>query len=451
MRTTAKQTHTTDVSLNGSIWEFRQHSKPSDPWRSAIVPGCVHTDLLRHGLIKDPFYSTNELDLQWIEEESWDYRCTITLGDALWKHEHLDLVLDGLDTVATVRVNGVVVLESENMFHRHRVPVREALKPGVNEIAVHFGSAMHYIRTHRTEFVPPFEFNDPVGNCVRIRKEQRQFGWDWGPRFVTCGLWREARIEAWSSNRIESVHIAQKHEHAKVELHITPELAKPGVGVVRGVVKRHEHVVAKIENDRAVIDRPQLWWPAGQGEQPLYDVELELVLGEKVVSTWSRRIGLRTIELDMAEDGVECLGPEKEKLTRFGLRVNGRLIFTKGANWIPAHAFVAGLTRADYEPLLKSAHEANMNLMRLWGGGIYEHESFYDVCDELGLLVWHDFMFACTLYPGDEAFVKSVQREATDQVRRVRHHASLALWCGNNEIAALNPNALKDNEIFRGA
>lgn len=445
------QTHTTDVSLNGSLWEFRQHHKASEPWRSAIVPGCVHTDLLRHGLIGDPFYGSNELDLQWIEEEAWDYRCTITLGAELWKHEHVDLVLDGLDTVATVRVNGVVVLESENMFHRHRVPVRDVFKPGSNEITVHFGSALHYIRTHRTEFVPTFDFNDPVGNCVRIRKEQRQFGWDWGPRFVTCGLWREARIEAWSGNRIESAHITQKHEAGKVELRIKPELAKPGVGVVRGVVKRAGRAVAKFEHDRAVIERPQLWWPAGQGEQPLYEVELELVIGDKVVSTWSRRIGLRTIELDMAEDGVDCDGPGNTKLSRFGLRVNGRLVFAKGANWIPAHAFVAGLSRSDYEPLLKSAHDANMNLMRLWGGGIYEHEAFYDVCDELGLLVWHDFMFACTLYPGDEAFVQSVRREAMDQVRRVRHHASLALWCGNNEVAQLNMGALTEQAKYRDA
>ena len=444
-------THTTNVTLNGSIWEFRQHGKPDEPWRGAIVPGCVHTDLLRHGLIKDPFYGTNELDLQWIEEQAWDYRCSVTLDASLWKHENLDLVLDGLDTVATVRVNGRVVLESENMFHRHRVAVRDALKPGVNEITVHFGSALHYIRTHRTEFVPKFEFNDPVGNCVRIRKEQRQFGWDWGPRFVTCGLWREARIEAWSGNRIESAHITQKHESGKVTLHVTPELARPGVGVVRGVVKRSGQVVAKFEHDRAVIEQPRLWWPAGQGEQALYDVELEVVVGDKVVSKWSRQIGLRTIELDMAEDGIDCAGPEKTKLTRFGLRVNGRLVFAKGANWIPAHAFVAGLSRADYEPLLRSARDANMNLMRLWGGGIYEHDAFYDVCDELGLLVWHDFMFACTLYPGDDAFVESVRREAMDQVRRVRHHASLALWCGNNEVAQLNMAALTEQASYRDA
>ena len=438
-----------EMSLHNR-WEFL--SPQDSHWRSAQVPGCIHQDLLRHDLIPDPFFGTNELDLQWIEEKDWVYRNTFSADPAILEQEEIDLVLDGLDTVATVSLNGRVILKSDNMFHEHRVPIKEFLLAGENKLEITFGSASAYMATHRTEFTPPRAFNDPKGGSVRIRKQQCQFGWDWGPRFVTAGIWRGIWIEGWNRNRIESARITQKHSTNSVELTVSTELVRPDPSALFRVTVSDSAGFALTREGsgelRLTIERPNLWWPAGQGDQPLYNVNVELLQGTNVVSNWSRRIGLRTIELDRQPDAFEVKNSDGHLLNRFGFRVNGRLIFAKGANWIPAHSFVHDLSRKDYEPLLQSAVEAHMNLIRIWGGGIYENSCFFDLCDELGLLVWHDFMFACDLYPSDPAFLASVKLEAEQAVRRVRHHASLSIWCGNNELAQCNPEALKPDRGF---
>lgn len=432
-------------------WQFQ--TPDGTQWLSATIPGCIHTDLRRHELIPDPFYGRNEFDLQWIEEKDWNYRLNFTPDSALLEQPFIDLVCEGLDTVASVKLNGEVILRSENMFHRHRLPVKEKLLAGENTLEIEFASALEYIRQNRNGFETR-EFNDPVGGSTVIRKQQNQFGWDWGPRFVTCGIWRPVYLEGWSENRIESVHIAQHHSTETVSLCLSVEAAQPATNnQFRATVSLSGEVVATALSDapqlKCEIHNPQLWWPSGQGEQPLYDVQVELLRGEEVTASWQRRIGLRTIELDMGPDEHETKDKEGVTLNRFGLRINGRLVFAKGANWIPAHSFVAGLTREDYEPLLASAHEANMNIIRLWGGGIYEHEAFYDLCDEMGLLVWQDFMFACTLAPAGDEFLQSIRREALDQIKRVRHHACIALWCGNNELVALNKDILENDERRR--
>ena len=423
----------------------------------AIVPGCVHRDLLREGRIPDPFYGRNELDLQWVGEKEWIYRCTFDSEPGLLSHDEMELVFDGLDTVATVRLNDRVILESENMFHNHRVSVKDVLREANNELEIRFGSALEYTRTHRTEFIQPRSFNDAGdGGSVRIRKQPCQFGWDWGPRLVTAGIWREVRLEGWSGNRIAAVLIQQDHKGDGVVLNFTTELAVPdSTALVNVEVHLGDSLVAggtiPASGGRVPISNPQLWWPVGQGDQPLYGVTVRLADPASLSEPWTRKIGLRTIELDRSADEFSPVGFGGKSLDRFGLRVNGRLIFAKGANWIPAHSFVAGLGRSDYEPLLRSAVDANMNTVRVWGGGIYEHDCFYDLCDELGLLVWQDFMFACDLYPSDEAFLESVKREAHDNVRRIRHHASLALWCGNNEIAMISQKWLSEQpDLARG-
>jgi len=424
-------------------WEF--FAPDQSAWLSAEVPGCIHKDLLCHGLIPDPFYGRNEAALAWVGERDWCYRLRFTSGQEIFSHENVELVFDGLDTVATVTLNGLEILQSDNMFHEHRVPVRDALCVGENVLEITFGSAAEYVAQHRPLFKSPQNFNDPSGQAVRIRKQACQFGWDWGPRLITAGIWRGVRLEGWSANRIETVRVVQNHGEGFVELGISPELARAQEGVVfRSTVSLGGEEVAICQGTKltAVIPNPQLWWPSGQGEQPLYEVKVELLENEVVIDTWVRRIGLRRIELDRGPDEFSVENSNGQPLNRFGFRVNGRLIFAKGANWIPAHSFVHGLERSDYAPLLNSAVEANMNMIRLWGGGIYEHDCFYDLCDELGLLVWHDFMFACDLYPSDDAFLASIKREAEENVCRVRHHASLALWCGNNEIVSLNANSL---------
>ena len=431
------------LPLASAAWEFRDATQGS-PWRAARVPGCVHTDLRRHKLIPDPFFGTNELGLQWIEERAWEYRTSFAVPATLLGEETVELVTDGLDTVATVRLNGRVVARTENMFTGYRWNVKPLLRAGRNELTVHFGSALSYIRSHRPAH-DPREFNDPIGRSQVIRKQQCQFGWDWGPRFVTAGLWRDIRIEAWSSNRLVDVRVTQKHrQDGSVLLDIAPELARRDArATLTGTVSLGGKVVAEIKNHRAKIEQARLWWPNGHGAQPLYTIELEVHdAAGKVIGLWSKRLGLRTLELDRH--------PDKAGET-FQFVVNGRAIFAKGANWIPAHSFVAGLTRADYARDLTSAAAANMNMLRVWGGGIYESDDFYALCDELGLMVWQDFMFACSIYPADAAFRASVRAEAQHQVRRLRHQACLALWCGNNEIVQLNTQGEKANLLASAA
>jgi len=430
-------------------WNFFEPSGQS--WRAAVVPGCIHQDLLRHRLIPDPFYGKNELELGWIGDRDWQYRLAFEVDRELLEQRVVELIFEGLDTVARVLLNGELILESDNMFHEHRIPVKDLLRAGENKLEISFGSASRYVVTHRPDFKAPTNFNDRTGECVRIRKEGCQFGWDWGPRLVTAGIWRQVRIEGRSGNRITSVHVRQRHFADRVEVEIKPELARAdSAAEFLATLSLDGKVVASEAGSHPslVVSDPQLWWPAGQGSQPLYDLQVNLLDGEKVLDSWTRRVGLRAIELDREADDYTLTNAQGLPMNRFGFRVNGRLIFSKGANWIPAHSFVHGLGRENYKPLLESAALAHMNMVRAWGGGIYEHEGFYDLCDELGLLVWQDFMFACDLYPSDEAFLTSVRREAEDNVRRIRHHASLALWCGNNEIAMLNRDALMPGAGF---
>jgi beta-mannosidase len=411
-------------------WEFFEPQ--GKRWLSAQVPGCIHLDLRRHGLIPDPFFGSNEQKLTWIERENWQYRTAFDIDDALLAHEVVELAADGLDTLATLTLNGREVARTANMFTAHRFSVKDLLRPGRNELAVDFASPMPYIDARRRpdDF---HEWNDPVGGCAHIRKEQCSFGWDWGPRFPTCGIYRGIRLEAWSGGRLEDVRIAQTHRaDGSVVLHVQPQAVGRAEGASWGFSTacrlRFGGEIAAESRDGAdlTVAEPRLWHPRGHGEQPLYDLEIDLLdQTGRALDTLRRRIGLRTILLDCHAD---------EFGESFQFVVNGRPIFAKGANWIPAHAFVAALTRADYDELLSSAVEAHMNMLRVWGGGIYESEDFYDLCDEKGLLVWQDFMFSCALYPGDEEFIALVKAEAASQVRRLSHRACLALWCGNNEI-----------------
>ncbi len=421
--------------LSRASWSFRDVSTKT--WLPAQVPGCVHLDLRRNGRIPDPFHGTNELELQWIEERDWEYRTQFTVSAAALAEEVVELVAEGLDTVATVTLNGKVIARTANMFTPGRWEVKKHLKSGTNELVIRFDSAMGYLRTRHTGHVYR-EFNDPVGNSNRIRKQQCQFGWDWGPRFVTAGIWRPLRLEAWSGNRLDNILVRQTHRaDGSVRLDLSPELARPDAEVTCHWKLTLNHVnVGRGEGTVIELDHPQLWWPAGQGGQPLYSLQIEIRdAAGSTIGYWKRRIGLRTITLDQSKD---------EWGEAFRFLVNGRPVFAKGANWIPAHSFVSALRRSDYERDLRSAVEANMNMVRVWGGGIYESEEFYDICDELGLMVWQDFAFACTLYPVDEAFRELVRPEAEAQVRRLRHRASLALWCGNNEIWMLNREVLTD-------
>lgn len=432
-------------SLSAETWSFRSLSRETE-WREAIVPGCVHLDLLRHDQIPDPFFGSNEREVQWIEEEDWSYRCEFDFPVALGDSDQIDLVADGLDTVAAIELNGYQVGHSENMFVGRRWSVQEALRPGRNELLIRFTSAWRHIqstrREHRTR-----EISDRRGRSQVMRKQPCQFGWDWGPRLVTAGIWRDIRLEGWRSNRLVDCQVIQTHRpDGKVDLRIVPRLLHEASGNFLWQVeislggKKVISVQDKVSpTQRLTIETPELWWPNGQGHQPLYEVSVLMrsANGRAVIDRWSRRIGLRTINLDRSRD---------QWGESFRFVVNGRPVFAKGANWIPAHAFVAGLKPKDYRRDLEAARAAHMNMVRVWGGGVYEAEAFYEACDELGLMVWQDFMFACALYPGDEAFLDDVRKEAKYQITRLRHHACLALWCGNNEVAQLNVDLLEDEK-----
>lgn len=427
-------------------WTF--HVKARNAWFPASVPGCVHTDLRHNGLIPDPFYGTNEVDLQWIEREDWSYRCIFDIDATTLEQKFIELVADGLDTLATLRLNGVLIGTTENMFCTYRFPVRSMLRCGKNELQIDFHNTLDYLARHESR-QPFVERNDPVGGRSRIRKAQYQYSWDWGPRFVTCGVWQPLRIEAWSACRLEAVRVTQRHHSdGAVDVQITPELiGRTEDCRIAAELLLNGEPVAVFAQNRTTLAAPELWWPNGQGAQTLYSLRVVLSdAQDKELDCWERAIGLRTIELvrESDDDGES-----------FYFRVNGRPIFAKGANWIPDHAFITECDRPRYKARLGAATQAHMNMIRVWGGGVYESDAFYDVCDELGLLVWQDFMFACSLYPGDAAYVALVEDEARNQITRLRHHASMALWCGNNENEMIDyyadqmrthPKVAADNE-----
>jgi beta-mannosidase len=391
-------------------------------------------DLFRNGLIQDPFWGDNEQHLQWIEEKDWIYQTEFDLQ--IPDCEHIELVADGLDTVAEIRLNNGFVARTDNMFIGYRYDIHAGLKQLGNILEIKFASPLKIIRK-RQQPDDAEEWNDPVGGSSHLRKEPCSFGWDWGPRFATSGIYLPIRLEGWNYNRIETVRIKQVHEHADVELQLQPEFATDHPLEYRGSLYFNGTLLERFSSPSVRIRSPRLWWPNGHGGQPLYDLRLE-VLAENglTVDRWEKRIGLRTIELDRHQDAFG---------ESFQFNVNDRSIFAKGANWIPAHSFVTEAGPEMYKDLIGSAAAVGMNMLRVWGGGIYENDLFYDLCDEKGLLVWQDFMFACALYPGDEGFLQSVRREAAFQIKRLAHHASLALWCGNNELE-LKPNEIQKTE-----
>ncbi len=427
----------TTVTLN-SGWTFRQVGK--DVWRKANVPGSVHTDLLANKLIEDPFYRDNEPKLQWIGKTDWEYRTTFDAPAALRRRRNVEIVFEGLDTYATVFLNDRQVLAADNMFRTWRVDAKGALKAGSNTLRVVFRSPINEIlpRMKGLGYELPASNDQGEKTSPHTRKAPYQYGWDWGPRFVTCGVWKPARLEAWDDARLVDLHVTQ-NQLGKEAAQLTAAVEVESAGSSDAVVVVEDPTDKRVNARRPVrlskglnrfalklsIPNPQLWWPAGLGSQKLYTLRARVTSGDKVSDELSTRIGLRTLELRQQPDSAG---------KSFMFVVNGVPVFAKGANWIPADSFPERVTRERYRQLLESARDANMNMLRVWGGGYYESDEFYELCDELGLMVWQDFMFACSMYPGDEKFLESVRAEATDNVRRLRNHPSVVLWCGNNEV-----------------
>ena len=405
----------------------------------AQVPGCVHTDLLAARRIDDPFYRDNETKVQWIGEVDWVYSRSFSVSVELLQHDCVSLRCEGLDTLATLTVNGVEIGRTDNMFRCWEFDVKAALHVGENELTVTFASTIPYLAEHvRQNAAPGFVGAHEVQGRSWIRKEPCSYGWDWGPILPSCGIWKPISVLAFNTARLEDVHIRQQHETpGQVTLHcqVRAEQVTDANLSALVTVRLEGQIVAEAQTSlqaasgevNLCINNPQLWWPNGLGAHPLYTVTVTLQnAGGDTLDTREQRIGLRTLRLDRHAD---------EWGESFQFVVNGVPFFAKGANWIPADSFVTRITREQYADLLQSAADANMNMLRSWGGGIYEADDFFDLCDSLGICVWQDFIFACSTYPTfDTAFLENIQIEFQQTVRRLRHHASLALWCGNNEL-----------------
>ena len=398
------------------------------------IPGDVHSALKAVGIIPDPYFGRNENDVQWVAHQDWviERQFIVDDPDGSW---YLDIT--DLDTVAIVFVNDVPVLSADNCFRRYRPDVSSALQPGENTIRIHFHSNIEAAaeRQARQPFYIPYSTgNCPIPNGNMLRKPQCHFGWDWNIALAPLGLYGEISLNKLDTARIEHIVTRQRHGEGKVELHVALTLYAKDPGIVP--------VHFELEGDRVRLDcgieagetivhhvfeieSPKLWWPAGSGDQHRYTLTVDIP-GEAV----TRQIGLRTVEL---------LTDPDEAGSRFAFRINGREIFCRGANWIPADALFSLTSPQKTENLLQSAVDANMNMLRVWGGGFYEADWFYDLCDRLGLMVWQDFQFACNLYPSTPDFLENVEAEVDYQVRRLISHPSIVVWCGDNElVGALN-------------
>jgi beta-mannosidase len=387
----------------------------------AEVPGCVHTDLLAAGVIPDPFLDRNETRVGWVGRREWTYETDVPASGG---HEQTDLVFDGLDTAAEVRIGGQLLGSVRNMHRSHRFDVTGL----EGRLSVRFRSAYKEAEAVRERLGErPNAYSEPF---QYIRKMACSFGWDWGPTLVTAGIWRPVRLERWSSARIARVRpvVTVEGSTGLVALHVDVERTRVEADLTVTARVGGVEATAAIDGTsgavRLEVPDPDLWWPRGYGEQPLYEVELTLTGAEGPLDTWRRRVGFRTVELDRRPDAHG---------TGFTFVVNGVRLFARGVNWIPDDVFPSRITRERYRGRLAQAAEAGVDLVRVWGGGIYESEDFYDACDELGLMVWQDFPFACAAYPEEQPLRSEVEAEARENVVRLMPHPSLVLWNGNNE------------------
>jgi beta-mannosidase len=420
-------------TLSGK-WQFRQIN--SDDWLNANVPGGVHTDLLALDLIPDPFVGDNEKSVRWVAEADWEYQTQFTVAADLFEQPQIWLVCDGLDTLATITLNGHVLGKTNNMFRQYRWDVKNILKTDENTLNITFNSPVKYITEKENIRSMPSVYHAIPGG-PHLRKAPSQFGWDWGPKLPPIGIWKDIRLESASDARLSDVHLRQKHtgEQVTVTAALSMERwteasisAKLSITTPDGEILEE---VVHVENNKSTIlslpiPRPQLWWPNGYGEQPLYQVVVSLYKDEFLLDEKDYQLGLRTIELRQEED---------QWGRTFEFVVNGVRIFAKGADWVPADSFPTRITIEQLERLIRDAADTHQNMLRVWGGGFFEEERFYDLCDRYGILVWQDFIFACSVYPlNDPDFVDNLHVEVVENVRRLRHRASLALWCGNNEM-----------------
>jgi beta-mannosidase len=416
-------------NLSGQ-WKFRQLGEKD--WLPATIPGGVHTDLLALGKIPDPFFGDNEKQVQWIGDTDWEYRYTFNTESKLLMKEKQFLVCDGLDTLAEVSLNGKLLGKTDNMYRQWKWDVTGSLQKDANELVILFRAPVAYITARQKE--KPLMGGGDIPGGPHLRKAPCQWGWDWGPKLPPIGVWKDIRLEGYSSAKLADVHVRQQHAGGKATISVKAVLEAWDKNPLSMSITltapdgSKQTAQAEITREAATyieVKNPQLWWPNGYGKQNLYQLEVTLENGTSTLDTRKYQIGLRTIKLKQEPD---------EWGESFTFVINGVPVFAKGADWIPADSFPTRIADTQLEYLIKSAADAHMNMLRVWGGGLYEGESFYDLCDRYGILIWQDFTFACGIYPEDNAFAENVRIEAIENVRRLRHRASLALWCGNNEM-----------------
>jgi len=404
----------------------------------ASIPGCVHTDLMSAGLIPDPYFDRNEQAVQWIGLTDWAYTCRFAPDPDLLAENRLELVCEGLDTVAEIELNGKRIGCWETMHVPCRLDVKDHVQAGENELVITFRSALQHARDTEARLgTLPHAFAHPYNF---IRKMACNFGWDWSPTLITAGIYRPIRLEAWSIARIEAVRpLVAKADEELAELEVWVDLAWDPAVKDRPIevwnrlsdpggrwMERIEIAPAgtKTLRRKLLVRQPMLWWPRGYGDQPLYDLTVLVGPATAPLDVFQARVGMRQVRLNTEADEIG---------SRFVLEINGRDVFCKGANWVPDDCFPARVDEARYRRRIGQAAEAGMNMLRVWGGGLYEAESFYRICDELGMLVWQDFLFACAAYPEEPPFDVLVEAEARHQIARLSRHPSLVLWCGSNE------------------
>lgn len=415
-------------------WTFSELGEAE--WLDASVPGLVHLDLLSNEKIEDPYYGNNEQKQRWIENKNWVYKTHFTVNDKLALTNHLQLVFEGLDTYASVLLNGQEILDANNMFRSWKVDVRELVVRGQNSLEVIFESPINRNKV----VVKEYPYTLPSGNETAdiehkvysfTRKAAYHFGWDWGPRFVSSGIWKPVYLEGWNSGKILDVYnqtLSIEDGKALMRCEVEVDVNESGFYKLKIddkiIRKDFETGKQKITYEYEIND-PQLWWTNGLGEAHLYEMTVSLLKSNTVLDQKSIKYGVRTIELINEKDSIG---------TSFYFKLNGQPVFMKGGNYIPQDLFLPRVSDSQYKTLMLSIKEANMNMIRVWGGGIYESDLFYDLCDHHGILVWQDFMFAGSMYPHFKDFHSNIKEEVKENIRRLRHHPSIAVWCGNNEI-----------------
>ncbi|AXT19713.1 glycoside hydrolase family 2 protein [Flavobacteriaceae bacterium AU392] len=419
-----------------NAWKFKQVNNDTI-WYPATVPGTVHTDLLANNLIPDPFINTNELDLQWIEEKDWEYKTTFQLASKLMQKEHIEINFEGLDTYADVYLNDSLIISADNMHRAWKTDIKSLLINGFNSLYIRFKSPVKEGQKKLEQlpyYIPASNEAKPIGfqNSIFTRKAQYHYGWDWGPRLTTSGIWRLFSFKGWNSAKIETVKIETQSIVRDTAVCMVTINTKSIENVSKEIIIKLKDVEISskkiTEKDQKLIyevkiPNPKLWWPNGMGKQYLYNLSVDLKIDNKIEDTYYHKIGIRKVELIQSSDSLG---------NSFYLKVNGKPLFMKGSNYIPSDFFNPRASK-NYKRVIQDAIDANMNMLRVWGGAIYENDEFYSLCDEKGILIWQDFMFACAMVPTQESHINSIKEEAKEAIQRLNNHPSIALWCGNNE------------------